>query len=135
MLNDMKDYGDLPEPEEISKGMDRTFVQSLEGILGEYRVRCFLSSNWLLRDAVLTKTSMMIEQHTDFIQEPGEKGTSGVRNETTCKDIASEARERDARHSTSCRVARRFARRFAPRPTLSPQQNSREGQRDINPCY
>jgi hypothetical protein len=59
---------DLPAPEPLSNGADRTQASQLGSIIGDYRVRCFLSSNWQLRDAVLTKTSMLIE---GLIEDPG----------------------------------------------------------------
>jgi len=39
-------------------------------VIGEYRVRCFLSANWLLRDAVLIKVSKLIESQ-ELIEETG----------------------------------------------------------------
>ncbi|GMH54061.1 hypothetical protein TL16_g01598 [Triparma laevis f. inornata] len=68
LLNENGTVHDLPTPEHLSKGSDRQEVEKLVKILGEYRVRCFFSSNWQLRDAVLTKTSMMIE---GLIEDPG----------------------------------------------------------------
>ena len=73
LLNENGTVNDLPTPELLSKGSDRTEVEKLAKVIGEYRVRCFYSANWVLRDAALKKASMMIT-HESLMESVGEDG-------------------------------------------------------------
>lgn len=60
-LEGVPGYQDLPLPEEIIDTRISTEVLSrMEAVLGLYRTKCFFSRNWSLRDAALTKLSLML---------------------------------------------------------------------------
>lgn len=74
-LEGIPDYLNLPEPEEkiVPQGMSNSIksmtyhassdsILKIEGILGPYRTRCFLSKNWALREAAVLKLRMIIPE-------------------------------------------------------------------------
>lgn len=74
-LEGIPDYLNLPEPEEkiVPQGMSKTMksvishassdsILKIEGILGPYRTRCFLSKNWALREAAVLKLRIIFPE-------------------------------------------------------------------------
>ena len=60
-LDGVPGFQDLPLPEDISDTRISSEVLSrVESVVGLYRTKCFFSRNWNLRDAVLTKLSLML---------------------------------------------------------------------------
>lgn len=68
-LEGVYNFLSLPTPEELF-GKDKDAVDSsgILGLVGDYRARCLKSKNWVLRDAALSKTTLMIP---DFEDDPG----------------------------------------------------------------
>lgn len=74
-LEGVPDFLSLPKPEEnlIHQGVSKTMnalashassdsISKIEGILGPYRTRCFLSKNWALREAAVLKLRMIFPE-------------------------------------------------------------------------
>lgn len=82
-LEGVPDFLNLPKPEEnlIHQGTSKTInalashassdsISKIEGILGPYRTRCFLSKNWALREAAVLKLRMMFPELVSTEQSP-----------------------------------------------------------------
>ena len=62
-LEGIPDYLDLPSPEEINDdgvNVSPDQIQKVESMLGRYVTRCVFSRNWSLREAGLTKASLLL---------------------------------------------------------------------------
>jgi hypothetical protein len=80
-LEGIPDFLNLPQPEEIlvPLGVSKTLhsltshassdsILKIEGILGPYRTRCFLSKNWALREAAVLKLRMIFPELISTVQ-------------------------------------------------------------------
>eukprot|EP00957_Ditylum_brightwellii_P102935 7845115-Ditylum_brightwellii.AAC.1 len=70
-LEGVPGFYDLPSPEEINdEGGDLPpeFIVNVESIIGRYRAKCFFSKNWLLREAALNKTSLLLNEIRNEIE-------------------------------------------------------------------
>jgi hypothetical protein len=60
-LEGVPGFQDLPIPEEIiDTRISSEVLMRIEAVLGLYRTKCFFSRNWSLRDAALTKLSLIL---------------------------------------------------------------------------
>lgn len=53
---------DLPAPEEVNNedgSISPDFLHKVENLVGNYRAKCFFSKNWVLREAALSKISLI----------------------------------------------------------------------------
>jgi len=69
-LEGVPGFQTMPSPEPLSAGKAREMADQggINNLLGEYRTRCLFSKTWILREAALSKSLLMMI--TDFTQDP-----------------------------------------------------------------
>lgn len=53
---------ELPSPEDVQRDIPTDLVHKVESLFGSYRAKCFFSKNWSLREAAVTKMTLMIPE-------------------------------------------------------------------------
>eukprot|EP00814_Leptocylindrus_danicus_P009552 CAMPEP_0116031810 /NCGR_PEP_ID=MMETSP0321-20121206/17779_1 /TAXON_ID=163516 /ORGANISM="Leptocylindrus danicus var. danicus, Strain B650" /LENGTH=735 /DNA_ID=CAMNT_0003507093 /DNA_START=223 /DNA_END=2430 /DNA_ORIENTATION=+ len=62
-LQGVPGYEDLPDPQDVTiRGDNLDLSKKIESLIGTYRMKCFYSRNWALREAALTKTSLLLTE-------------------------------------------------------------------------
>lgn len=63
-LEGVPNNADLPTPEPLAalSHVETSEVAAIGAVIGQYRLRCLFSKNWLLRDAVLVKLRLMVDE-------------------------------------------------------------------------
>ena len=61
----VENAGELPAPDEISEFVGNAssdLIQKCDELFGEYRMKCFFSKNWALREAALSKMTLLVPE-------------------------------------------------------------------------
>lgn len=63
-LKGVENAEELPAPEEINENgnVSSDLVHSVEEYFGTYRMKCFFSKNWMLREAALAKMNLLVPE-------------------------------------------------------------------------
>jgi len=64
-LEGVPGFEEMPAPEDINDDGGKNspdFINKVEFVMGSYVTKCFFSKNWTLREAALTKTSMVLPE-------------------------------------------------------------------------
>ena len=84
-LEGVENYTELPIPEKINMNecdMTPDQIGKIEKVIGDYRTRCFLSKNWILREAALVKICMILRELGKDMKNNNNNNDSFGQNET-----------------------------------------------------
>lgn len=67
-LQGVPGYEDLPNPQDVTiRGDNLDLSKKIESVIGTYRMKSFYSRNWALREAALTKTSLLLSEIKEYV--------------------------------------------------------------------